>query len=136
MAGEILIGGSLIWLIIWSALGLKAGKEHPEWLEKMKSTSQKGDLGQFWSTFDGYRIQVPAHAHANVFACITFLVGLAIKSEIIGYSSQFQTGLTIGFFVAMIVAAIGERFRIVPAAAAGSLLFLIALIATFIGLFV
>ncbi|MFQ5825046.1 MAG: hypothetical protein ACE5JB_13415 [bacterium] len=135
MASEILIIGSFIWLISWSILGLKAGVAHPEWVEKMKSISQKGGLDEFWSTYDGFKIQIPAHAHANTFACITFLIGLAIKLEIIGYSPQFQTALAIGFFVAMVLAAIGERFRIVPVAAIGSMLFLVGLIVSLIGLF-
>ncbi|NOZ60449.1 MAG: hypothetical protein GXO74_02100 [Calditrichaeota bacterium] len=136
MASEILIGFSFIWLIIWSIFGLKAGMAHPEWVEKMKSLSEKGGLDEFWSTYDGFRIQIPAHAHANNFACITFLIGIALKTEIIGYSSQFQMGLAIGFIIAMILAAIGERFRIVPVAAIGSMLFLAGLIVSFVGMFV
>ena len=135
MTGEI-FAGSFIWLIIWSAFGLKAGIAHPQWLDKMRSISQKGRLDEFWSTYDGFRIQIPAHAHANGFACITFLIGIAINTEIIGYSSQFQTGLAVGFFVAMILAAIGERFRIVPIAAIGSMLFLLGLVVSFVVTFV
>jgi len=72
MGGEILIGCSLAWLIIWSALGLKPGKGHAEWVEKMKSISQEGDLNKSWSTFDGYKIETTAHAHANSFASVAF----------------------------------------------------------------
>jgi len=136
MGGEILIGCSLAWLIIWSALGLKPGKEHAEWLEKMKGISQEGDLGKFWSTFDSYKIQTTGHAHANSFACVAFLVGLAMKTKIIGYSSQFQIGLALWLFVGVVLAGIGDRLRYTPIAASGSILFLIALIASFIGLFV
>lgn len=135
MGGEILIGCSLAWIIIWSALGLIPGKKHPEWIEEMKSVSQKGDLGPFWSTFDGYRKQTFAHAHATTFACVAFLVGLAMKAGIIGYSSQFQTGLAIWLFVGVVLAGIGVRLRNQPVAATGSVLFLLALIASFIGLF-
>lgn len=72
MAGELLVGFSLVWLIIWSIFGLKAGIAHPQWLEKMKSISHKGGLDEFWSTYDDFRIQIPAHAHANGFACVFF----------------------------------------------------------------
>jgi len=136
MAAEMLIGFSFIWLIIWSILGLKTAKAHPQWVENMKSISQKGQLDEFWSAYDGYKLEVPAHAHANGFAGIIFLIGLAMKLEVIGYSSQFLTGLAIGFAIAMILAAIGERFRIIPLAAIGSMLFVVGLIISFIGMFV
>jgi len=136
MAGEILIACSFAWLIIWSVLGMKAGKEHPEWLEKMKSISKEGNLEQFWSTFDGFKIQTTAHAHTNVFACVAFLVGLAMKLEIFGYSPQFQLGLALWIIVSVVLSGIGDRLRSVPIAAAGGILFLTALIACLIGLFV
>lgn len=136
MAGEILIGCALAWFIIWSALGMKSGKEHPGWLEKMQSISQEGNLGQFWSTFDGYKIQTTGHAHANSFASVAFLIGLAMKTQIIGYSTQFQLGLAIWLFVGVILSGIGDRLRLVPIAASGGILFLTALIASFVGLFV
>ena len=136
MGGDILIGCSLAWLIIWAALGLIPGSKHVEWIEKMKSISQEGNLGLFWSTFDGYKTQTSGHAHATSFACVAFLVGLAMKAEIIGYSSQFQTGLASWLFVGVVLAGIGGRLRIAPIVASGSILFLIALIASFIGLFV
>ena len=136
MGGVILIGCSLAWLIIWSALGLIPGKKHVEWIEKMKGISQKGDLALFWSTFDGYKIQTSGHSHATSFACVAFLVGLAMNAGIIGYSSQFQTGLALWLFVGVVLAGIGGRLRITPIVASGSILFLTALIASFIGLFV
>lgn len=136
MGAEILIGCSLAWLIIWSVLGLISGHKHDEWIEKMKRISQEGDLGLFWSTFDGYRIQTNGHAHANSFACVAFLIGLAMKTEIIGYSSQFQIGLALWLFVGVVLAGIGGRLRITPIVASGSILFFAALIASFIGLFV
>jgi len=107
-----------------------------EWIEKMKSISQEGNLGLFWSTFDGYKIQTSAHAHATSFACAAFLVGLAMKAEIIGYSPQFQIGLALWLFVGVVLAGIGARLRIAPVVASGSILFLTALIASFIGVFV
>ena len=136
MAAEILIGCSLVWLIIWSILGMKAGKEHIEWLGKIDTISKEGDLGKFWSTFDGLKIKTTAHAHANSFACVAFLIGLAMKAEIIGYSLQFQMWLAIWLFVGVVLAGIGDRFRFVPIAASGSILFLTALIASFVGMFV
>ena len=135
MGGEILIACSLAWLIIWSALGLIPGKKHPEWIDEMKAISQKGDLALFWSTFDGYKIQTSGHAHATSFACAAFLVGLAMKTGIIGYSSQFQIGLALWLFVGVVLAGIGGRLRITPIVASGNILFLTALIASFIGLF-
>ena len=89
MGAEILIGCSLAWLIIWSAMGVLPGRKHREWVEQMKSISQEGDLGKFWSTFDGYKIKTIGHAHATSFACVAFLVGLAMKAGTIGYSPQF-----------------------------------------------
>ena len=136
MGSEILITSSLAWLIIWSIVGMKIGKDHPEWLEKVNKISQEGDLGKFWSTYDSFMIQKTGHAHANSFACVTFLIGLAMKVEVIGFSSQFQTILAIWFFVGVVLAGFGDRLRIVPVAAAGAILFLTALIASFIGLFV
>ncbi len=136
MGGEILIGCSLAWLIIWSILGMISGFRHDGWIEKMKQVSQEGNLDLFWSTFDGYRIQTNGHAHANVFACVAFLVGLAMKTGVIGYSSQFQIGLAIWLFVGVVLAGIGGRLRITPIVGFGSTLFLTALIAGFIGMFV
>ena len=72
MGSEILITGSLAWLIIWSFFGMLAGKQHPEWLEKIKTIYQEGDLGKFWSTYDSYIIQKTGHAHANSLVCVTF----------------------------------------------------------------
>ena len=135
MGAFILITCSLAWIIIWSFLGLIAGKIHPEWLKKIKTISQEGDLGKFWSTYDSFMVQKIGHAHANSFACVTFLIGLAMKAEIIGFSSQFQIILAIWFFVGVILAGFGDRLRIVPMAAVGSILFLTALIASFVGLF-
>ena len=136
MGGEILIGCSLAWLIIWSILGAISGFRHDGWIEKMKQISQEGNLDLFWSTFDGYRIQTNGHAHANSFACVAFLIGLAMKTGIIGYSSQFQIGLALWLFVGVVLAGIGGRLRITPIVGFGSILFLTALIAGFIGLFV
>ncbi len=136
MGGEILIGCSLAWLIIWCAFGMIPGHRHDGWIENMKEISQKGNLGLFWSTFDGFRMQTNGHAHANSLACVAFLVGLAMKTGIISYSSQFQIGLALWLFVGVVLASIGGRFRITPVVAAGSMLFLTALIASFIGLFV
>ena len=136
MASEILITCSLAWLIIWSFLGLLAGKRHPQWIEQVKTVSQQGDLAKFWSTYDGFIIQKTGHAHANSLACVAFLIGLAMKVEIIGFSSQFQTVLAIWMFIGVILAGFGDRLRNVPLAGAGGILFLTALIASFVGLFV
>ena len=136
MGGEILIGCSLAWLIVWSALGLIPGRKHMEWIEKMKSISQEGNLGLFWTTFDGYKIQTTGHAHATSFACVALLVGLAMIAGVIGFSSQFQLGLAIWLLVGVVLAGIGGRLRIAPIVAPGNILFLTALIASFIGLFV
>ena len=136
MGGEILIGGSLAWLIIWSALGLIPGSKHIEWIEQMKNISQEGNLGLFWSTFDGYRKATTAHAHATTFACVAFLVGLGMTVGVIGFSSQFQLGLAIWLLAGVVLAGIGLRLRVRPIVAPGSILFLTALIASFIGLFV
>ncbi len=136
MGSEILITGSLAWLIIWSFLGMLAGKQHPEWLEKVKKISEEGNLGKFWLTYDSYMIQKTGHAHANSLASVAFLIGLAMKVDVFGYSSQFQTILAIWFLVGVIFAGFGDRLRIVPVAAVGGILFLTALIASFIGLFV
>jgi len=136
MAGEILIGCSLAWLIIWSALGLIPGKKHMEWIENMGNISQGGNLGQFWATFDGYRKVISVHAHATNFACVSFLVGLAMMVGVIGFTSQFQLGLAIWLFVGVVLAGIGNHLRIPLIVAPGSILFLTALIASFIGLFI
>jgi hypothetical protein len=136
MAGEILIICSLAWFIIWSFLGLLAGTRHPKWIEEVKATSQEGDLGKFWSTYDGFIIKKTGHAHANSFACSAFLIGIAMKIEIIGFSPQFQTILAIWMFIGVILAGFGNRFRIVPLSATGAILFLTALITIFVGLFV
>jgi hypothetical protein len=136
MASEILITCSLAWLIIWSFLGMLAGKRHPQWLQEVKTISQEGDLGKFWATYDDYIIQKTGHAHANSFASVAFLIGLAMKLEIIGFSSQFQTILAIWMFVGVILAGFGDRLRNVPLAGAGGVLFLTALITSFVGLFV
>ncbi len=136
MGAEILIGCSLAWLIIWSAFGMIPGFRHDGWIENMKGISQKGNLDLFWSTFDAFRMQTNGHAHANSFACVAFLVGLAMKTGIISYSSQFQIGLALWLFVGVVLAGIGGRFRITPVVAVGSGLFLTALIASFIGLFI
>ena len=135
MGGEILIVCSMAWLIIWSFLGMLAGKDHPQWIENVKAAAGKGDLSKFWSTYDGYIIRKTGHAHANCLACVAFLIGLAMKIEIIGFSPQFQTILAVWMFVGVIVEGFGNRFRNVPLAAAGGILFLTALIASFIGLF-
>ncbi len=39
MGGEILIGCSFAWLIIWSVLGAISGFKHEEWIEKVKLCS-------------------------------------------------------------------------------------------------
>ena len=136
MGSDVLITGSLAWLIIWSFVGMKAGKNHPEWLEKIKGISQEGNLGKFWSTYDGFMIQKTGHAHANSLACVTFIIGLAMKVDIIGFSVQLQTILAIWFLVGVVLAGFGDRLRVVPLAAAGGILYLTGLIASFIGLFV
>jgi len=136
MAGEILIGCSLAWLIIWSALGLISGKKHQEWIEQMKNISQEGNLGKYWSNFDGYRKVIAPHAHATTFAGVAFLVGLAMMVGVIGFPSQFQLGLAIWLFVGVVLAGIGMRLRVPLIAGTGSTLFLMALIASLIGLFV
>ena len=135
MASEILITCSLAWLIIWSFLGLLTGTKHPDWIKTLQTISKAGDLEKFWSTYDGFIIQKTGHSHANSFACVTFLIGLAIKLEIFGFSAQFQTILAIWMFLGVILAGFGDRFRMVPLAGAGGILFLTALIASFIGLF-
>ena len=136
MASDILITCSLGWIIIWSFLGMLAGKSHPEWLKKVQAASQEGDLAKFWSTFDSFIIQKTGHAHANSFACVAFLIGLTMKMGVIDFSALFQTILAIWMFVGVILAGFGDRFRIVPLAGAGGILFLIALIVSFVGLFV
>jgi hypothetical protein len=136
MGVEILVAGSLAWIIIWSFLGMLAGKQHPDWLVKMKAISHEGDLGKFWSTYDSYIIQKTGHAHANSLACVALVIGLAMKTDIIGFSPQFQTILAIWFLVGIIFAGFGDRLRIVPVAAFGGILYLTAMIVSFIGLFV
>ena len=136
MGGEILIGCSLAWIIIWSAMGIKPGINHQKWLDNMKSASQEGGLGKFWSIFDDYKIFTHAHAHTLSFSCVAFLVGLAMEVEMIGFSSGFQVGLAIWLFVGVVLAGIGARLRFAPITGVGSLLFLTALIVNFVGLFI
>lgn len=136
MGSQILITGSLTWLIIWSFLGMLVGKKHPEWLEEMKVISQEGGLGKFWATFDGFMKQKIGHAHANALATVTLVIGLSMKMQLFGYSENLQTILAICFLVGLVLAGFGDRFRNVPIAGTGAIFYLIGLIATFIGLFV
>jgi hypothetical protein len=126
----------MAWLIVWSFLGLLTGAKHPEWLKKVQEIAKEGDLAKFWSTYDSFIVQKTGHAHANSMACAAFLVGLAMKVEMIGFSSQFQTIVAIWMFIGVIIAGFGDRLRIVPLSAIGSTLFLTALITSFVGLFV
>lgn len=136
MAGEVLIGGSLAWIIIWSALGMIPGQKHMGWIEEMKTISQEGDLGKFWSSYDGFRKVIATHAHATNFACVSFLVGLAMIAGLIGYSMQLQLGIATWMIVVIVLSGIGTRFRKEIIIAPANILFLVALIVSFIGLFV
>ena len=134
--GEILIICSMAWIIIWSFIGMRNGSSHPKWLEKMGDLAKKGELHNFWSTYDGFMMKKTGHAHANCVACVSFLVGLTMKIDMIGYSEMFLTILAIWMFAGVILEGIGTRLRIIPLSAVGSILFLTALIASFVGLFV
>ncbi len=135
MASEILIAGSLAWIIIWSILGLIVGSGVVPWLGEMKELAKAGNLENFWASLDEHRQKKTAHAHATSLSCVALLVGLLFNFDLVGYSSTFLLILAIGILVGIILASIGDRFRITPVIAAGSILFLTGLIITFVGLF-
>ena len=136
MESDILLSGSLAWIIIWSILGLKIGKEHLVWLDKMEKISTEGDLGKFWSTFDGFKMHVAAHAHAICFSSIAFALGLTMKAGLIDYSSIFLTVLSVWLLVGIVLASVGDYFRSLPIVIPGNILFLTGLITSFIGLLI
>lgn len=55
MGSDILLISSFAWIIVWSALGLKIGRDHLVWLDEMDKISKEGDLNKFWITFDGFK---------------------------------------------------------------------------------
>ncbi len=135
MASDILIIGSVAWIILWSIYGLKLGAEHLPWLAKMKGLSKGTDLAEFWDTFDGFKARKTAHAHTTSFAVIAFLVGLAFHLDLIMLGCTFGIVVAIVMLVGIVLGGLGGLFRNVALMAGGNILFLLALIACFIGLF-
>ena len=76
MGSDILLICSFAWIIIWSILGLKIGKDHLVWLDEMDKISKEGDLSKFWITFDGFKTHVAAHAHAICYSSLSFVLFL------------------------------------------------------------
>jgi hypothetical protein len=136
MESDILLTGSLTWIIVWSILGLKIGKEHLVWMDKMGEISKEGDLGKFWLTYDGFKGHVAAHAHAICFSSIAFALGLAIKAGLIDYTSIFLIVLSIWLLIGIVLASIGDYFRSLTVAVPGNILFLTGLIVSFVGLLI
>jgi len=136
MASIILVGCSLAWMILWLILGFIPGKNLPRYRDEMERIAGEGDLAQFWATFDDRKVQTVAHAHATVFSCVTFLIGLAMEVGLIGYGQTFQIVLAVWLMSGVILESLGTRHRFVPAVIVGYVLFLTAVIASFIGVIV
>ena len=136
MGSEILVACSLGWIIVSGIFGFIDGVGHPKWVEDVVAASKEGDLEKHWSIYDSLKIKSIAHAHAMGFSCVAFLIGLAMKAGMIGFSESFQTILAIALMAGIVLSSIGNRFRLVPIIAPGSILVMLGLIISFVGVFI
>lgn len=105
-------------------------------LDTIGKISTEGDLGKFWSTFDGFKMHVAAHAHAICFSSIAFALGLTMKAGLIEYSTVFLIILSDWLLAGILLSSVGDYFRSLPIVIPGNILFLTGLITSLIGLLI
>lgn len=66
---------------------------------------------------------------------VAFLVGLAMAAKVIVIHTNFRAVFSLVFMAGIILASIAGWFGIVPIIIAGNILFVVALVMAFIGLF-
>jgi hypothetical protein len=134
MEGFVLIAGSLAWIIVWLLLGFVAASGIVKWRVDMGEVAKEGNLEKFWDLFDGFKKQTVAHAHVTAMSTLTIVIGILMKAGHICFSDTLMLILAIVLLAGIFLAGIGERLRIVPLSALGSLLFLAGTVTAFVGL--
>ena len=135
-AGKVLIGFALLCLIIWCVVGFYIGSSSEGYHQKMAEYAGNRDLEQFWATFSAWKSHTVAHAHGLCLSMVAFLIGLSMAVRAINVSKKFSAALTIVFIAGIALASVADWFGVVPLVIIGDTLFIIALVAAFVGLFI
>ncbi len=129
---ELLVLFGFVWILASALIGLAIAGRHEPHVASLDALARRGDLFGYHRALDAYKWRVTVHAHGMLFAMVAIVVGLAMPK--LGYSSIVKDAIAAAFAVAAVVWTIGGFYSAKAAMAIADLMFVVAIVATIIGL--
>ena len=129
---RIMIAFGLIWIFVWCGVGFYLGSQHLPHIQYMERLAQEGNLVEFWSTMNMWKLRASSHSHALAFASILILVALVLPD--MRFSDRTKNVLGILLIAGVVLSSIFGWFLFLPLVVLGELLVVAMVLMSFIGI--
>jgi len=129
---EILIAFGLIWVFVWSGVGFYLGSQHMPHIQEIEKLAQEGNLVEFWSTMNAWKMRSSNHAHALCFASVMILVALVMPD--MRFSDRAKNVLGVLLIVGVVSSTIFGWFHFLPLVVPGEILVVAMVMMSSIGI--
>ena len=117
---KVLIAFGLIWVFVWCGVGFYLGPQYIPHVREMEKLAQEGNLVEFWSTWNAWKMHATSHAHA---LCLSFLVIIvALVMPDMRFSDKTKKILGVLLIVGVVLSSIFEWFHFLPLRVPGEIL--------------
>lgn len=128
---EKLIAFGLLWVLVGCLVGMYLGLLHPPHIDKMNKIAQQGDLAQLWNNWQAWKTHAVCHTHILCFAFLSILIGLAMPEMKI--TDKTKNILGILYIIGVVFYSIFGWFNFLPVVVPASILIVVGVIMSFIG---
>lgn len=128
---RILIAFGLMWVFVWCWVGFYLGSQHLPHIEEMEKLAREGNLVEFWSTMNIWKLRASSHSHSLGFASILILVALVMPD--MSFSDGTKKALGVLLIVGVALSSIFGWFLFLPLVLIGEILVVAVVLMGFLG---
>ncbi len=121
-----IISFGFIWIVIWCFVGLYHGALHESFAQRMLVLAQKGDLLNYWKTWETWKQNAVIHSHGISFAFLNLFMGFIWTD--IKFSEKIKNILGIMAITGTIMAGVFGTLDMLVPDAIGDVLLLVSFI--------
>jgi len=129
---KILIAFGLIWVFVCCGVGFFLGSQHLPHIQEMEKLAREGNLVEFWSTMNVWKLHASSHSHALGFAFILVLVALVMPD--MRFTERAKKVLGVLLVVGVVLSTIFGWFLFLPLVLLGEILIVAMVLMSFIGI--
>ena len=101
-------------------------------IQEMEKLAQEGNLEEFWSTMNAWKMHATSHSHALCFASLLILVALVMPD--MRFSDRAKKVLGVLLIVGVVLSTIFGWFHFLPLIVLGETLVVAMVLMSFIGI--